>query len=85
MGIVYYEWVIAAYPPASKEGKRILELASMGVGYHLLNKNRLKTDNLLFGFKFVANKPLPDYLTFASPEQSKKLEALDQRRRHKDN
>ena len=81
MNYAPFDWVIAAHQPTSSQGKYILELANIGVGYHLLNKNRLKTDNILVGFKFVANKPLPSHLQYATADQSHKLDELDRKRK----
>lgn len=76
-----YDWVLARYHNTNETGKKVLELANAGVGYHIINKGRTKTEDVIVAFKYVANKPLPHHLTYATKQQCEKLEKLDEGRK----
>lgn len=80
---IEFDWVIAAFAPNSDQAKYILGLIEHGIGYHLLNKTRAKTENVIVGFKFIANRPLPQHLTKATEEQSRRLDSLESRRKER--
>ena len=76
-----YKWVLARYRSTDETGKKCVELAENNVGYHIINKDRAKNEDVILAFKFIQNKPLPIHLCYASDAQVKKLEELDQKRK----
>jgi len=81
-----YEWALARYISTDETGKKVAELASAGVGYHIMNKNRSKGEDVIVAFKFIPidkdgnSRPLPPHLELASVYQSEKLDELDKKR-----
>lgn len=76
-----FDWVLGRYTAHSDKGKYVLSLASEGVGYHLLNKERGKSEDIIVGFKYPAVKALPHHLEYATASQVTRLEEMDERRR----
>lgn len=74
------EWVIARYTSNSSQGKSVLAHIGAGAGYHLLNPQRSKTDDLIVGFRRPIDDARPAHLQLASWEQIRKLERLDSQR-----
>lgn len=75
-----YKWVLVRYRSTDETGKKCVELAQNNVGYHIINKDRAKNEDVILAFKFIENKPLPIHLAFASDSQARKLEELDRKR-----
>ena len=76
-----YTWVLVQYRSTDETGKKAVELAQAGIGYHIINKDRAKNEDVTLAFKFANVKPIPHHLTAASPEQVRKLEQRDQDRK----
>lgn len=76
-----YDWVLARYHSTNETGKKVVELANAGVGYHIINKDRGKSEDVIVAFKHVAINGLPHHLTYATKQQSEKLEKLDMKRK----
>lgn len=74
-------WVLGRYTAHSDHGKYVLSLIGEGIGYHLLNKERAKSEDIIVGFKYPTIKPLPHHLEPATPTQTLKLDDLDMQRR----
>jgi hypothetical protein len=81
-----YEWALARYTSNDERGKKVVELANYGVGYHIINKERSKGEDVIVAFKFIPidkngnSRPLPAHLELASKHQSVKLDEWDKKR-----
>jgi len=81
-----YQWAIVRYISSDEQGKKVVELANAGVGYHIMNKGRSKGEDVLVAFKWIPldkkgdSKPLPQHLELASAYQSDRLEEWDKNR-----
>jgi len=76
-----YKWALSRYPAKSDRTRKILELADFGVGYHIINKSRGKSDDVIAAFKLPVCNPLPLECTYASPAQISSLDRMDAARR----
>lgn len=82
-----YEWALARYISSDDKCKKVVELANAGIGYHIMNKERAKGEDVIVAFKWVPldengdSKPLPQHLEIASVYQSEKLDGWDKARR----
>jgi len=74
-----YRWVIGRYS-IDGQGSYVLGMANAGIGYILINRDRQKKDDVIVGFKFAGNEPLPNHLDEATPFQIEKLERVDKKR-----
>ncbi len=76
-----YTWVIGSYDPKTERGKNVVTHADAGIGYFTLNKDRLKGQSIIVGFKWASHtEPVPHHLTLATPVQIDKLESLWRKR-----
>ena len=78
-----YKWVLSRYRSSDDTGKKVIDLANANVGYHIINKERAKNEDVIVAFKSAMNKPLPAHLEFATTTQSEKLELWDKKRNGK--
>lgn len=76
-----YTWVLTRYRSTDETGKKAVELAQAGVGYHIINKDRGKNEDVVLAFKFANVKPISHHLTIATPDQVRKLEDRDRERK----
>ena len=81
-----YEWVLRRYISTDENGKKALELANEGVGYHVINRERSKGEDIILAFKWIPidkhgnSRPLPQHLELASKYQIEKLIEWDAKR-----
>lgn len=81
-----YEWGLRRFLSSDDQGKKVVELANENVGYHIMNKNRSKGEDVIVAFKWIPidkdgnSRPLPQHLELASKYQSDKLEEWDIKR-----
>lgn len=76
-----YTWVLVNYNSKDEVGKKALELAQAGIGYHIVNRERTGHDDIVLAFKFANVKPIPHHLTPATPSQVQRLEERDIKRK----
>lgn len=77
-----FNWVIARYKTNDDRGKYVLSLVNEGIGYFLLNKDRQRSEDIIVAFKKPSDgEPLPHHLAFATEDQIKKLNLMDDKRR----
>ena len=81
-----YEWALTRFISTDENGKKALELANQGVGYHVINKERSKGEDIILAFKWIPidkdgnSRPLPQHLELASKYQIEKLIEWDAKR-----
>lgn len=71
-----YRWCIVTYPSKSPTAKYALSLAEQGIGYVLLNKARISSDNIILAFKKPHYQPLRPGVVEATDVQVAKLEGI---------
>ena len=77
-----YEWIIARHRSNSDQAKYILSLVNSGIGYHLINRDRAKNEDVVVAFKRpLSDEPLPIHLARANATQIHKLDQMDIKRR----
>jgi len=87
--IATYKWALVRYNSTNEAGKKAVDLANSGIGYHIMNKSRSKGEDVILAFKFVPvgadgmPRSLPDHAEFASNTQADKLEDWDFSRKGK--
>lgn len=73
---INYQWYIGSERPNSDLGKSILALSHAGVGYFILNRDRNKTDDVIYAFRRPTCSVAPNHLSLATEDQDKKLEKM---------